>query len=177
MKKLFRRLFVFFMITLLLFLTIGYVAHQDFEGQATRTLTAPVEQVWEVLTDLEDLPNRRKEIVKVEMAEANAQGLPTWKEYTDMGGYILFEYLEKIEREKLVVNMKESTFGMSGTWTYELRPVGNETQLTIIENSTIDNVMIRSLMTITGRSANLFREFEVIEKALEPDGLVKATFW
>ncbi len=174
MKRLLRRLFVLFFLALIFFFALGYMARHDFEGQVTQTYQVPIEQVWEVLTDLDELPNRRKEIVKLEMVEANAQGLASWKEYTDMGGYILFEYLEKVDYEKLVVNMKESTFGMSGTWTYQLTPHGKGTQLTIIEHSRIDNIMVRSMMTLTGRSANLYRELEMIEKALEPDGLVKA---
>jgi len=53
---------------------------------------------------------------------------------------------------------------MSGTWTYEIS--GKEmSRLTITEDSMIRNAAVRASMTLSGRDANLRREFEMIGRA------------
>ncbi|HQI21336.1 MAG TPA: hypothetical protein PLW55_18425, partial [Leptospiraceae bacterium] len=62
--------------------------------------------------------------------------------------------------------MVESSFGMTGTWTYELS--GNEmTQVTVKENSQIASVPLRAAMTLMGRDANLKKEIQIINKAAQ----------
>ncbi|MBX9852591.1 MAG: SRPBCC family protein [Cytophagaceae bacterium] len=151
----------------IIFIITGASASENFEGTETRVVNASSGKIWNYLTDIEGLPRRRKEIVKVEMLGKNEKGLDKWKEIPDMGGYILFEQLEKTPLEKLTLNMIESSFNMKGTWTYELKEAGQgKTTVKISEKSTIESLFIRSIMTLSGRDGNIKREFEIMESAV-----------
>ncbi|MCB1191549.1 MAG: SRPBCC family protein [Leptospiraceae bacterium] len=155
-----------FFVLLIALLSIGFVSSKEFKGELVAEVDGSEEQVWKLLNDIENLPSRRKEIVKIELLEQNpTAGYIKWKEYTDMGGYILFEVMEKNPPHRLVLNMKESTFGMTGIWVYELNPADEgKTLVTISESSTLDNFMLRILFAFIGRDANLKEEVKLIKK-------------
>ena len=79
--------------------------------------------------------------MKVELLGKNEKGLDKWKETPDMGGYILFEQLEKVPFEKLTLNMMESSFGMKGIWKYELKDEGGKTSVTISEKVRLNHCL------------------------------------
>ena len=82
-----------------------------------------------------------------------------------MGGYIIFEVMEEVPYQKITMRMSESTFAMTGTWTYELEKQDKETRVTIKEDSENHSVYVRSILTLYGRDANLKQEMDLIEKA------------
>jgi hypothetical protein len=150
-----------------IFYLMGHFASREFKGTVTQKVEASPISIWDLLNDIDGLPSRRKEITKVERMGKNEKGFERWKEHTDMGGYMVFEITELIPKEKMVVEMKESTFGMSGTWTYQLNEEGNATVVTVTEDSNTDNVWLRSIMTLAGRDANLKIEVEKIEEGVK----------
>lgn len=147
-------------------LLIGSLAPKEFSGSVVHTFDAPKEVIWNILTDIEGLPTRRREIVSVERLSASESGRPRWKENTNMSGYILFEATEEKLHQRLVYTMLESSFGMSGVWSYEFEPKGDTVTLTISEKSQIDAVLVRAVMTLSGRDANLQREVELIQNTI-----------
>lgn len=165
MRKKLLSIFGGLLLAFMLFLFIGWVAPHDHEGQLTQSLDIPKEKVWHTLTNLQQLPQRRPEITRVELLGVNDLGHKLWKEHTDMGGYILFEQVEEIPYQKLVVRMVKSTFKMKGTWEYRLSGEGNGCTLTVKEVSEIDNLFLRSLMTLMGRDSNIREEIQSLERA------------
>ena len=151
---------------IILFFAVGLFSKAEFSCTETRVINAPAEKIWILLNDLKGLPERRHEVIKIEILNNNNLGFKTWKEYTDMQGYILFEITEQIPEQLLTINMKESSFGMTGTWKYELVQEGQKTKVTISENSRIDEIKLRSLMTFIGRNSNIRNEFKLIEEGL-----------
>lgn len=149
----------------MLFIAIGAFSSSAYVGSKTIQLDAPPARVWKELTDLESIPKKRREVIGVEILESRG-GVPwKWKERTDMGGHIIFEKAEEIPNKKLVLRMTESTFGMTGSWTYELE--GNEmTRLTITEDSVIKSIPVRAVMTLAGRDGNLEKEASSIVRSL-----------
>lgn len=153
------------------FLAMGYLSSEEFSGSRTETIQATPSAVWNVLTDIESLPEYRQEVTSIEFIEDTVGNRLIWKEHTDMGGFILFTLLDSVQNKRLQIEMDGSSFGMSGTWTYELEATAdNSTQLTVIEDSKTTNAMVRSLLTLAGRDANLKTEFVNVRKAL---GLTK----
>lgn len=152
----------------LAFLVVAWLAQVDFHGQRSEIVEAPPEKIWNYLTDIEGNAERRPEITRVEILSPNSIGLPQWKEYTDMGGFILFEQLEAKPFEKLVIRMNASSFGMMGVWTYEMIGSSSATSVTISESSSIQNFFVRGLLTLIGRDANLEQEFRYMKEAVEP---------
>lgn len=153
------------------FLAMGYLSSEDFSGTRTETIQASPSEVWSVLTNIEALPEFRQEVTSIEFIEDSVGNRLIWKEHTDMGGFILFTMLDSIQNKRLKLEMDGSSFGMSGTWTYELvENADNTTELTVTENSKTTNAMVRSLLNLAGRDANLKTEFVNVRKAL---GLTK----
>ncbi|EMY78854.1 polyketide cyclase/dehydrase and lipid transport [Leptospira weilii serovar Ranarum str. ICFT] len=144
------------------FFGLGVFANPKFEGNITGTIHAPVEKVFRHLLDLENLPKYRKEVTEVIIEGKNTKGYPIWKEGTDMGGFIHFEMIEKEENSRVQVRMKESSFGMKGTWDYRLQADGSKTNITIYESSETSNVMIRAIFVLVGKDANLKKELEIL---------------
>ena len=164
-----------FISLLVVFILIGTFSSKTYHGSATVRLKAPIDKVWEVLTDVENVPKRRPEVKRVEITGINDQGYKMWREYTDMGGFIDFEIVEHISQEKMVVRMNRSSFGMTGQWVYEAAYVQDfytaqggesQTELTITEDSTTNNIFVRTLMILVGRDKNIRTEFETLKKVL-----------
>ena len=98
------------------------------------------------------------------MLGKNRSGYPAWKEYTDMGGFLIFEALDMQPPKNLVVSMRKSTIGMTGTWSYTLKPEGDTTLVVIKEQSRITSVPVRTMMTLSGRDWNLKAELRLMQK-------------
>lgn len=84
-----------------------------------------------------------------------------------MGGYALFEVQEEKKDSLLVVRMLESSFGISGTWRYELKRSGNGTLVQISEESHCDRLLVRSILVLAGRNATLKQEVRNLKKVLK----------
>jgi len=154
---------VLFLMTV--FIAIGALSPSAYQGTRTIQLNASPDRVWKELTDLQSLPQKRREVIGIEILESRAGSPWKWKELTDMGGHLTFEKVEEIPMKKLSVRMIESSFGMSGTWTYELE--GKEmTRLTITEESSIKSIPVRAVMTLAGRDGNLEKEVSVIVRSV-----------
>jgi len=162
MKRVFVYLGIVLAFVIIGFYSIGFFSPVSFHGSLTRELSVPADRVWEFLHN--PGARRRPEITAIEILEKDATGPRTWKEKTDMGGYIVFKRTDEPDARIMRLEMVESSFGMSGTWTYEIS--GKEmSRLTITEDSMIRNAAVRASMTLSGRDANLRREFEMIGRA------------
>lgn len=142
---------------------LGLETPQHFHGTLTETIHVSIDKVWAQLNDINGIPKRRAEIVKIEDQGLNALGLPQWREITDLKGHIDFEIIETLPKQKLVLHMKESSFGVSGSWTYVLQAAGQGTQVTITEDSDTRKIWLRAIMALSGRDANLKREFALLQ--------------
>ncbi|EKR72614.1 SRPBCC family protein [Leptospira noguchii] len=144
------------------FFGLGAFANPKFEGNISATVNAPVERVFQHLLNLEEIPKYRKEVIHVILEGKNTKGYPIWKEEVDMGGYIHFEMTEREENSRVRVEMKESSFGMKGSWDYKLQSDGNKTKITINEVSEVSSIPIRAIFMIVGKDANLKKELEIL---------------
>jgi hypothetical protein len=146
-----------------LFLGIGYFQNPKYNHTISETMNVPSEQVWKYLIDVQDLPNRREEVVKVEIIEKDATNFPlVWKEITDMGGYLLFKRGITIPNQKIEFILAESSFKMLGTWTYTLEEKSGLTTVSITEDSEIASPLIRGVYFLAGRDSTLRQEMSII---------------
>ncbi|MTI30273.1 SRPBCC family protein [Xanthovirga aplysinae] len=145
------------------FWLIGYYTNENYEGEHIVKLDCPKAVVWDILTDLEEIPDYRDEIDEVHFKGRNQRGLMKYEMIPEIGGYIDLEILERIPEKRLVVRMIDSSFGLSGIWTYELEGNNDYCLVTISENSRLENTLSRSTLSLTGRDAILEREAEILE--------------
>ncbi|WP_411824383.1 hypothetical protein [Leptospira sp. 'Mane'] len=146
-----------------LFLGIGFFQNPKFEETKTEVIDASKEEIWKYITDINDLPNRRKEVLKVEVLEKDDTTIPKlWKEHTDMGGYMTFGRGETIPNQKIEIILVESSFRMKGTWIYEIAEVNGYNKLSITEKSEIGSPVVRGAYFLAGRDSTLKQELEMV---------------
>jgi hypothetical protein len=136
---------------------------KDWEGIIQKKLPYPLKTVWDCIADIEGTPAKKREIKKIEPLEKAGDNIIKWKEHTDMGGYILFEKYEA-PYQQLIKKMIESSFGMTGTWTYNIQGDERQCTVSIIEKSSTKKLFVRLMLSLAGRNANLKREMNIIEK-------------
>lgn len=105
----------------------------------------PPERVWQVLTDLEALPDWRTDLVSVQLIGETA-GLPRWREESRYGSFEL-QVIEMQAPERLVVTLRDPGEQFGGRWTYTLAPMagGRATRLTITEQGEIYHPLMRAM--------------------------------
>ncbi len=164
-------MFLSLFITLLfgIFILMGFLEPKAYTNSITEELNGQQSDMWALLTNIETLPDRREDVSHVEITGQNRYGLDQWTEFTTLGSQITFEAIEKVPESRYVVRMNKSDFGMEGKWAYELSPsdMPNYFNLTITEDSYVNNTMVRSMMRLTGRDANLKHEMSTLKEALK----------
>lgn len=144
---------------------LSFFSAKNWEGNIQFTLQAPASEVFALLTDLERLPERRKEIDKVEILQPTEKGQVHWREIASMGGFAEYEVMRSITDKHWDIKMLRSSFGMKGCWKYAFRDLGEQCQLTIEEDSQSEKFWIRGLMQLAGRNATLRQEKRHLQKA------------
>jgi hypothetical protein len=78
-----------------------------------------------------------------------------WRE-TDSSGAIAYERVETIAPRRIVNRIADPKLPFGGSWTYEVAPSGDGTELTITENGEVYNPLFRFVSRfIMGHSATI----------------------
>jgi hypothetical protein len=78
-----------------------------------------------------------------------------WRE-TDSSGAITYERVETIAPRRIVNRIADPKLPFGGSWTYEMAPSGDGTELTITENGEVYNPLFRFVSRfIMGHSATI----------------------
>lgn len=144
---------------------VGALLPVDHQAQVSFEVGAPMETVWELITDVERFPAWRPDVDEVERLP-DTNGLPSWNERGSSGTLpLVVEQQEPPHR--LVTRIKEGLpFG--GTWTYEIAALDSlHARITIVEDGEVYNPMFRFVSRfIMGHDATLNRYREAVEMAL-----------
>jgi uncharacterized protein YndB with AHSA1/START domain len=139
MLRILVRLAVALVLLAVLITTIGYALPRDHVASASRQISLPPHRVFLRITDVERFPDWRKDVERVEVI---TQSPLTWREHAG-GDVITFEIVASAPPERLVSRIADPDLPFGGTWTYELRPEGAGTRLTITERGEIYNPIFR----------------------------------
>jgi len=142
----------------------GLLTPATFEGSKTATVNHSCNQVFQLLNDREATVERRREVSGIKDLGHNEKGLPIWEETMDMGESVQLEMIERIQDQLVAVEMTESDFGMTGVWTYEMAPTDGGCEVTVAENSDIENFWVRVAYGLSGRDYMLGHELQYIEQ-------------
>jgi len=122
------------------------------------------EEVWRAIAEVEGYPGWRKDVKRVERL-TDREGRAVWREAGGQGE-IVFERVEAVAGERMVVRIADPGLPFGGTWTYELAAVEGGTELRITERGEIYNPVFRFMSrffdlgaTIEGVMKSLGKKF------------------
>lgn len=147
-----------------LFFLGGKFADPNYSGSRSAIVEASPEKVWSLVSDPKAFAAQRHEVKSIEIVESKIPGFPKWQENTGLAGSISLEVVGMEPGRLVEVQMLESGFGMTGTWKYEIEPEGNNTRVTITENSRTEGLVMRSILNALGRDANMGLHLKAISK-------------
>ena len=118
---------------------IGYALPQAHVASVQGVVPKPPAEVFEQLSDVSRYPEWRTDLQRVEIISSAPL---KWQE--EMGGDVItYEVVERDPPRRFVVRIADPDLPFGGSWTYELRPEGSGTQLTITERGEVFNPIFR----------------------------------
>jgi hypothetical protein len=79
-----------------------------------------------------------------------------WRETDSSGEAIMYERVETMAPGRIVNRIADPKLPFGGSWTYEIVPSGNDTELTIVENGEVYNPLFRFVSRfIMGHTATI----------------------
>lgn len=149
---------------------VGALLPKEFSGRAHVTFPAPLEEVFEALSDFEKHPLSCSQARRVERLEVEG-GLPAWRE--DLGpSALIVRTIESEPPRRLVREVEDTVVPMRARWTYELYRTEAGTEVAIhqagaIERGTWHVPFFRFAMRVTGgASSGPRRHLDSIAKSL-----------
>jgi uncharacterized protein YndB with AHSA1/START domain len=125
----------------LLVVLIGLFLPVRHTATVARDLAASPEEVWEVITGVEQFSEWRPGVTRTERVEPIG-GWPAWRE-EGPDGALTFAMAAVEPRRRLVTEIVGEGLPFGGRWTYLLEPTGTGTRLTITEDGFIYHPVYR----------------------------------
>lgn len=139
--------------------TIGYALPRDHVASMTRLVDLPPDRVFGLITDVARYPEWRKDVDRVEVISTAPL---RWREHAD-GDVIAFERVHSVPHASVVSRIADPDLPFGGTWTYELRPDGDGTRVTITERGEVYNPVFRFLSRfVFGHTATMERVLDAL---------------
>ncbi|HKV62359.1 MAG TPA: SRPBCC family protein [Candidatus Acidoferrum sp.] len=128
---------------LILIALIGWLLPKDHAATRQARYRQPPEAVWKAITDVDAMPSWREGLRSVKHLP-DKNGLPAHLEVTTMGE-IPMETVDMTPPRKLVGRIADPKLPFGGTWTFEITPTAEGSNLRITENGYVTNPVFRFL--------------------------------
>jgi len=132
----------------------GYRSSAEYENKISFEVLYTVDMTWQQLVDIKEIPKKKEDVKSVEILEEFGK-LIAWRENLKTGGYRVYRMNQRFDNQKLVLELTESSYGLTGIWIFDLSKVENHTWVVISERSTLTNTLVRGYRTIVGREYDL----------------------
>lgn len=133
-----------------LFYFTGYLVSGYYYGENEFIVEYRKNEVWEILTDIEKLNRGRSRVTNIKDI-VTYKNLYAWTEELKYNGFRRYRQIERVEGEKLTIEMTESSTKMTGTWTFDIYESDQQTYVKITEKSHIDNNLLSGYLYYFGR--------------------------
>jgi hypothetical protein len=131
----------------------------------TASIAAPVDTIWRMIDDVAAYPAWRSGVKRVELL-APVEGRPSFREH-GKDGAITFVVDQADGPTKRVTRIADRSLPFGGSWTFDLRPAGVSTEVTITENGEVYNVLFRFMSRyFFGHDATIKRYLSDLEGAV-----------
>lgn len=120
---------------------VGWTLPQGHHVSRTATIAAAPAQVFAIISDVSKYAEWRGDVTQVEVLPDDGRGT-RFREHGPSGPVVFrVELIEAPQRMSVRIDDPGQPFG--GTWTYELKPEGEGTSLTITEDGEVYNPLFR----------------------------------
>lgn len=151
---------------IVLFFAGGMLANPEFSGTKSITVDQSPDVVWALMDDTQRFSESRHEVEKTEMLRLTSKGFKSWREHTPLLGTMTYEITKQIPGKMITIHMIESDFGMTGEWVFKIIPSEGKTQIVLTEKSSTDGLLMRSVLNVLGRDANMGLLLGALKKEL-----------
>lgn len=132
----------------------GYATNPAYSESIIVNLQNTPDLVWAELIDVESARIKKSDVESVEIVDRYGK-LLAWRESLTNGGYRLYRMNERLEGKRMVIELTDSSYGLTGTWTFQLSRAADGTELVIKEESTLTDIKVRGMRYFTGRNHDL----------------------
>ena len=133
---------------------VGYNTVPEYSNSIEFDVQYSLELTWQELLKIEKIPERKRDVASVEVLEQFGK-LVAWQENLKNGGYRIYRMNKREENKNLVLELTDSSYGLTGIWSFELYPHSTHTTIILSEESQLNNLMKRGYRTIMGREHDL----------------------
>ena len=127
---------------------LGYALPSHHREEIRVLLPSSAETVWAVLTDLDGMPDWRRDLALLERLPDGADGI-RWREVGSRGRALAFERIEAIAPLRLVVRLVDDGPN-ERRWIYQILRIDRGVELALAEERRIDNPLLRTLVGLFG---------------------------
>lgn len=172
MKRIFSLTVVFISFFLLLIFTVGFTAPVEYKGFASTFYNYPVDDVFDQLVDINNIPADRYGVEKVIITKRDNK-LLSWTEELKNGGYRKYEMVEFEKPRMYKLRLVDSSIDMKGEYDFRLEKINNGTLVTVYEESELSDVWYRGLHTFAGRNIHSKMIVNDLRQSLKRDFIDK----
>jgi hypothetical protein len=147
------------------FLVVAALAPESYSSTREELFIDRPEEVWENLTSVDVIPRRKREVQRVEIVYQD-RGKISWREFLKNGEMRMLSIINRDHLRYVEIQQFQSSYGVTGTWTYTLEKIDDKTLLTVTEDSLNTNMWLRGWYTIRGRDVLLKREIKSLRVSL-----------
>jgi uncharacterized protein YndB with AHSA1/START domain len=135
---------------------VGLALPQDHVAARTVRVRQTPEQVFAIISDVENMPTWRPDVTRVEMLPPDADGRTIFREHT--GDAVTYRVEVSQPPRRRVVSIADKNLPYGGTWTYIVAPVSSTSSLSST-SSTSSTPLTQITITERGEVYNPFFRF------------------
>jgi uncharacterized protein YndB with AHSA1/START domain len=113
-------------------------------ASGARTFDRPAQDVYLLVSSIEEYPRWWKDVTRVEVIERGSDGRLTFRQYT-ADGPITMQVVEQQPLTRFVTRIADPDQPFGGSWTFDVSSEGGRTRLTITERGEVYNPVFRFL--------------------------------
>jgi uncharacterized protein YndB with AHSA1/START domain len=126
-------------------------------ASGTRTFEQPAEDVYRLVSSVEEYPRWWKDVERVEVLERESDGRVTFRQHA-ADGPITMQVVEQQPPTRFVTRIADPDQPFGGTWTFDIAADGPRSRLTITERGEVYNPLFRFLSRfVFGHTATIER--------------------
>jgi len=150
MKTLFRIILIFIVLGLVVYVYARSIPRHQTHTRTTNLKQTP-EAVFALLTDLPNFPAWNPNMVKIEMLPP-IDGKEATRQTFKGNMQMTIITSESVPPKRLVRSMGDNNGPFEGSWTYDISPTPEGSQVVLTEQMTMNNAFFRLMARLFGRN-------------------------